>query len=392
MARVLPILALSAMLSFSCQGVATAQPTKQRDLADVLGKLAQYDSIFMSGFAVSATQQRMDRIDANGPFFKVNARWRLTTEGNRLGYFVEAKDYENPTYLPPDKRVWAHRYGQFKAALQEKMFATVRIQEWGYWGEEACGVHQVDRTLTVSPDGATTEAGTMYNSRLFSPRDISLIAWPRNFQWGLGRFFGKRLHKVIEVKESKDGRLHVTALGDLFKGENGTWRLDIEPNAAWMVRQARFHPESRPTQINAEMINEGTMWNGSFCIPKTARVNFFGPIEDMQTIRKTTTQHLVFESKVNTFDDALYRRCQQLVLHDDHGDLTVTDGRMSPPSITQPNRPQPAKVSPAPAARRPFRRWTVICSSVIAIVVMAGVLVLRRRRHGLNRTVSPATG
>lgn len=346
------------------------------DERSVLQNLVQYDSIYKSGFAASATEQRMDRIDISGPFYRVETRWKLTFEGDRAGYFKEVTDYEKPKYLPPDKRRWAAESKTGKAANGEAMLVALRTKEWGYWGDEACGTHFGDATLKVTPDGQVTEAGAIFNSSLYPPRDISPVAALSSFQWALGRFFSDRIDKIMHVEKKSDGRLHASAIGSMYKGSIGKWELEIEPDAAWMVRKARFYPKSKPDRIDAEMSNEGTVWSGSFCIPKEAWVNFWGPIEDMETIRKTYTQHLTFKPVVDRFDEKLYEQCQQAVLHSKQPKLTVIDGRVSPPAITQPNLPKSTGFTPI--ARNPFR-WWVVMANLIAIVVLLAAWVSRKK-------------
>lgn len=357
-------------------------PPPGLDERSVLRNLAQYDSVYESGFAASAAERRMDRIDIHGPYFKVEARWKLTFEGDRIGFVKEVTDYETPKYLPPEQRRWAAHPTAGKAVRGEAMFATVRTKEWGYWGKEVCGNHHVDATLKVTPDGQATQAGTIYNSYLYPPRDISLIAPPRSFQWALGRFFSDRLDKVTRVEETAEGRLRVSALGNVYQGTNGTWDLEIEPAAAWMVRKAIFHPEIKPDQVFAEMANEGTVWSGPYCIPKEARINFWGPIEDMEAVRSTGTQHLTFEPAVGTFDENLYAECKQEVLHGKQPNLTVTDARMSPPAVTQPNLPEAPQV--AIEAPSHTRRW-VIGANLVAIIVLSTIATLRWKRKNANR-------
>jgi len=366
---------------------ADVQSSSKSDEWNVLQNLAQYDSIYMSGFAVSATERRVDRIGFQGQHYRVEARWRLTFEGDRVGFVMEVTDYENPSYLPAEKRPWAQDSMAGKAAKEEAMYVTVRTQKWGYWGREACGNHYVDATLKVTPDGEVTQAGTLYNSSLFAPRDITPVADRSSYLWGLGRFFSERLDKVTHVEESEDGRLHVSALGNRHEGNNGTWELEIEPEAAWMVRKARFHPESKPDRIKAEMSNEGTVWSGSFCIPEKAWVDFFGPVEDMETVPTTNTHHFTYDPVVEKFNEELYEQAEQTVLHGEQPKLTVTDERVSPSTITQPNlpkRPEPEKAEQA--ASFPFRKWLTIGSAIAAIALLV-FFAFQGKRKDADRAV-----
>ena len=351
------------------------------DGQDVLKNLAQYDSIFKSGFAATAVQRRMEPIHVPGPFYRLKSRWRLTSEGGRVGYFMEMLERENPEYLPPDRRGWANDPMSGQAARDEAMFVAMRISEYGYWGDEACGNHYQDASLKVMPDGQVTQVGTLHDTSLYPPADVSSLAQMRSFQWGLGRFFSANIEKVERVEKSADGHLLVTALGSRYQGDPGRWELEVEPAAAWMVRRAKFYRASEPTGVAAEMTNEGTTWSGSFCIPKEAQVNFFGPIQDTKSIRQTSTQQITFPTVVDNFDEVLYERCRREVLHNTQPKLTVTDERVTPPTITHPNAP------PAPEIARksngPQRGWALIANLAV-VVVLVGVALFWRGWKGPN--------
>jgi len=219
------------------------------------------------------------------------------------------------------------------------MPVTVLLREWGYWGDEASGKHYVEACLAIAPDGKATRVGTMYNSDLSAPRSISPIGALHAFQWALGRFFSERLDKITSVERTPAGRLRVSASGNEYEGSNAKWELEIEPSAAWMVRRARFYSGTPPGKTEAEMVNEGTIWSGSFCIPTRARVNPFGPVEDIETVPSTYTQYLEFRPAVEGFDEELYKQAQQNVLHCKEPKFTVTDERPGHPRITEPNAP-----------------------------------------------------
>lgn len=296
------------------------QPPGAPDARDVLKKLAQYDSIFKSGFTASGTLRRLGRADIPGPYYKVRANWRLTLKGGRVGYDINVTDYETPKHPIP---------------------TGVLLRHWGYWGDDASGDHDVDACLEIAPDGKAKRVGTMYNSMLYGPKSIALSGHLHSFQWPLGRFFSERLDKITSVERTPTGRLRVSALGSEYEGSNARWELEIEPSAAWMVRRARFYSGSPPGKTEAEMVNEGTTWSGSLCIPTRARVNPYGPLGDVEDPKTgTKTQCFEFQTAVGGFDEELYKQAQQNVLHCKEPKLTVTDERVSPRRISEPNAPR----------------------------------------------------
>lgn len=351
------------------------------DGRDVLQKLAQFDSIFKSGFRASGTMSYLDSAELTGgePYYKVRAKWRLTFESDRVAYDINVTDYETSKYLPPDQRHSAHNPLVPSWPRDKGMPVTVRLREWGYWGEEASGQHYVDACVEIAPNGKATRLGTMYNSAVSSPRSISWVGALHSFQWSLGRFFSERLDKITSVEKAPDGRLRVSALGSEYKGSNARWELEIEPSAAWMVRRARFY--GRSGRIRAEMVNEGTIWSGPFCIPERARINPYGPIVNIDnevpnTNTGSQTKCLEFQTAAGGFDEDLYKQAEQALLHCKEEKFTMTDERVSPTITTQPNTlaRKPVAMEPPPASRK----W-VVAANVFAILVLITVFVLRRR-------------
>ena len=159
----------------------------------------------------------------------------------------------------------------------------------------------------------------------------------RTVLWSLGRFFSKNIDEVTLVKPSTNGRLTVSALGSKGKGWTGRWELEIEPAAAWMVREARFYHETRPDVINCEMKNSGTTWNGPYCIPQYAQFNYGSSIKGGRARAEEALSELTFDSAIEQFDEKLYEGARQAVIDKRPPKLTITDFRMSPPLIFQPD-------------------------------------------------------
>ncbi|BBO35567.1 hypothetical protein PLANPX_5179 [Lacipirellula parvula] len=266
------------------------------------------------------------------------------------------------------------------------MAATVRATEWGYWGSDACGNHQIDLSLLVSREGQRQEVGKLYNSYVYPPRDLSPIMNQLTYQWAMGRFFSGSIDKVLTVDKTSKNRLHVTALGRAYSGANGKWDLEIEPAAAWIVRKAKFYAAASPAVVFAEMANEGVTWSGSYCIPKDSYVNFLGPLEDMKSSPGATTVHLAFEPAVEEFDSTLYSRSQEAVLRSNEPKLTLTDGRVSPAIVSQPNLPD-LSLALTEGSSNAGRQWFL----TVNIVVVAGILAaIAYRRWWKSDGIPPA--
>lgn len=339
--------------------------------SNVLENLKDFDSLYESGFTVSGTRQSNDQILMSSSRFGVKRRWRLTFGGDRVGYQMEVIDYEKPKYQRPKRQL---------PDGDETLRMSVRIREWGYWGFDLSGHHYEDTVIAVTAAGEVTETAKMHNSMLFGPRDEGPNAPKRVALWSLGRFFSNHVDKVTQVEESEDGRLVVSALGKKSEGQNGRWELEIEPAAAWMVRKARFYWDIKPDRINVEMRNEGTVWSGSYCIPKEAEINHWGPIEGVETER------LTFEPVVEEFDEKLYGTTQQAVAHNQTPTLTLHDYRVSPSVITEPFRPKPTEA--LPAKRDSARTWFLVVVNLVMVTALIMLLMLRK----LRRTDKGAVG
>ncbi len=296
---------------------------KDKEGIDVLQSLKDGDSILDSGITVASVRYSTDAIIRGRLFIDVTRKWRLTLEGNRCGYEMEAIAYEPPKYVPVE--------GLNQA---EPLPLAIRTKQWGYWGDNLSGNHYEDIALSVSPAGETLITGKMHNSSLFGPRDEGPIVPRRVGLWSLGRDFSKYLDEVTSTEKMGDGQLNVTATGKRGDREFGRWELEIEPDVAWMVRKARFYRDTDPKRVRLEMRNEGTVGNGPYCIPKTAEINYWGPLGE----GKDGTERLEFEPLVEEFDERLYKTAQKAVAHNQAPTLTVHDHRRSPPEVTEPFR------------------------------------------------------
>lgn len=294
------------------------------DGAEVLEKLKRYDSIYEAGFTISGTQASQDIVFQQG----VKHKWRLTFEGDRCGYLMEMLEYEKPKFQMPDNN------REISLNADGWRLQSVRTKKWGYWGDDVSGNYYEDTVLKISPGGEVAEVGKMHNTSLFGPRDVGPNIPKRVILWSLGRFYSKLINEITEVKELPNGRIIASALGKKGDGQPGRWELEIDPAAAWLVREARYYSEDNPDVIKCEMKNSGTKWSGSYCIPQKALFNYMGPIEGN---KKHYLNELTFDPKVEKFDEKLYNGSQQAVTKNRPPKLTIHDYRMSPPMIFQPD-------------------------------------------------------
>ena len=292
--------------------------------SEVLENLKKYDAIYESGFSASGTEMGRDLLGLrSGASLDVTRRWKLTCDDNRFGYTADVTDHEKT----PGRK-------------------SIRTKRWGYWGQDLSGHYFEDTLFDANPEGKETELGKDLHTSLYGPRDVRINSSKYVFLYGLGRFFSKDLAKITRVEETKDGLLVVSALGTssritMVPFSSGRWELEIEPAAAWIVRKARFYSDAEPQSTWAgvwtEMTSSGTVWSGPYCIPKEATINSQGPIA-----KKSGTKRLTFDPVVGKFDEKLYGTVRQAVGDNKEPTLKVFDNRVSPETVTEPNRPRPA--------------------------------------------------
>ena len=300
-----------------------------QDELEVLRNLKNYDSIYQSGFTVSGTRKCPEHLILGQLTIDVERKWRLAFEGDRCGYLMEMLEYEKPKFQEPE--------GDRGPFLDEDgwLLLPLRKRQWGYWGADVSGNNYEDTTMKISPENEVVEIGKMHNSLLFGPRDAGPNAPKRAILWSSGRFLSQVIDEVTLVTKSASGRIAVSALGRKGEGHPGRWELEIEPAAAWMVREARFYSDARPNVIDCEMQNSGTIWSGPYCTPSNALFNYGGPIKGA-TLRGDV-EELTFDPVIEQFDEKLYEGAKQAVTEDRPPKLTIHDFRVSPPFIFQPD-------------------------------------------------------
>ena len=297
-----------------------------QDASAVLENLKRCDSIYESGFTASGTLKGTEKLCRLVPI-EVERSWKLTYDGGRTGYLSEVVKHEKPKFYEPGRRTGG--------SLNKDGWLVVglRTKHWDYCGEDSSGSYMVDTVMKISPENDVVETG--------KTRDASI--WPatkgpgsnrRKVLWSLGRSLSRYIDEVTDVKEPANGRIAVSALGK--RGSlRGRWELEIEPAAAWMVRHARFYADVNPELINCEMKNSGSVWSGSYCIPKKVLFNNNGPIDGG---KEHELRELTIDPVIKQFDEELLDGAKRAVTIDRPPNLTIYDHRVSPTLIFKPDR------------------------------------------------------
>ena len=335
-----------------------------QDAATVLENLKRYDSIYEAGFTASGTQKGQDKLRLRPlRLIEVKRKWKLAFDSGRCGYSMEILEYEKPKF---EKTKGGKGYNPiaeggkgynpiakggkgynpiaeggkgYNPIADGSQVLSIATRDWGYWGADCSGEFVEDTIMKVSPANEIEEVGKGHNSTLYGPKDAGPNIPKRTILWSLGRFYSGLLDEITDVRQSASGRITVSALGKRDAVAPGRWELEIEPAAAWMVREARHYGDANPKVIDCEMKNSGTAWSGAYCIPQEALFNYLGPISGGKGILDLIlTSELTFDPVIGKFDEELYDSAKQAVTKDRPSNLTIFDYRVSPPLIFEPDK------------------------------------------------------
>jgi hypothetical protein len=384
------------------------------DGAAVLAKLRAYDSIYESGFTVSGTRKSQAHLILGELLTEVDYDFRLTLEGSKCGYLIERTAYQKPQFQEP-----VRTNGPRKDS-DGAIFLSVLSKQWGYWGDDVSGQQSTRTAIRLSPDDQVEEVGTIYDVRLFGPRDAGPNVPKYATLWSLGRFYSKNIDTVTSVQQEEGSRLKVSAEGRKGGGQRGRWELVIDPDAAWMVREAKFYSADNPDRVSCQMTNTGTVWCGMYCVPEKAAFNYGGEVTD-ECRAKGEVEDLTFAPVVDGFDDSFYQTAKRAVTEDRPPNLTIQDFRRDPPLIFQPDelsklvwndgmsldeklahaenvvtttspegvvietvRTPPASSAPSASDGKFLlsRKWAVVVLLVALLIGVAAWCILRSRKRG----------
>jgi hypothetical protein len=302
---------------------------------EILQNMQAFDALFESGATVAGTVRTQQMANSRPRrTVEVNLDFKLTFDADRFGYEITTVDHETPPYS-----------AQHANADGIDVF-QVKTKQWGYWGSDVSGTHNVVTYYHMSANGDVKNNGTTSDSLVFGPHDAGPNKLKWIFLWSLGRKIAAQIDKIETVEKQDDGQIQVAALGHKGPGRTGKLQLEIESAAGWMVRKAEMYDDQIPDSKILDMKCSGTKWIGAFCIPTEAEINFIGPIGEEQT------HYLKFTTVEEGFDDKLYRRCSDVVVRNQEPSLTVHDLRVVPPTMSQPNLPQSIPDDGAPKSKK----------------------------------------
>jgi hypothetical protein len=240
----------------------------------LLQYLQDFDSIYQSGLTVSGT------FELDG----MTKKWQLTTSPNQAAYqedVVEVLDSRKIGRFIALRQVY-----YWGAELQAKYDFVGKVWETGKlteWSRDSPGLAKAASLKIDDPDAPTYTL----------PLNRTLMC--------LGRRYSKYITEITDVKLLENGFLSVTANGfDRSKRPGAKWMLIIDPNAAYMVREAKLYIRGKD-KPSLTVKNSGTKWHGSLCVPEKIEWQGFSRLtvdKPYNSVSKVTDEALLKYAKM----------------------------------------------------------------------------------------------
>lgn len=147
-------------------------------------------------------------------------------------------DYEKPpVFVPLNSR----RYQPFDYDEQGRLIVWRPVEKYTLLGPDRNEVIEKSNVFYADPDGKTVVLGydyTILSKFPLASRD-SIFQYSL-FELTVGRGFAKHLDSITSTKSLSSGLLEINAQGSFGSGLSGHWKLTVDPNANYLVREATF--------------------------------------------------------------------------------------------------------------------------------------------------------
>jgi hypothetical protein len=260
----------------------------------LLKHLQDFDAVYQASFSMSGVHE--------GPF---RTQWQLSMSNGNIAYeeeIIEVTSLKKKGQFVPFRRTWF-----IGPDMQAQYDLVGRLYETGKlppWPPDSAGPATAGCLDIVKPEAPT----------LKFPMKKAL--------WSIGRGYAEHLAQITRVTPLDNGLLSVTAEGtDVSYRPGARWELVIDPDAAYMVRDAKLYRarESRPFLT---VHNTGIKWQGSRCVPEQTRL--YAPFSGTRT-----TNHL-YETVSDHADQAFLDYAARIMQSPYPVHTDLHDRRMSP--------------------------------------------------------------
>lgn len=264
---------------------------------EILKYLQDFDSVYKSGFTVSGESLAGD--------FKRD--YKLTLSNEKIGYQEQVTEVTRLRSKGQGVAVRRTFYvGPEYHAAYDYVAQIWEVGKVPSWPLNSAGPANVGALDICPPDKGTY--------RLPVTRAI----------WSLGRGYSEYITEITNATRQENGLVSVTAEGkDEGFRPGARWELVIDPEAAYMVREARLYRAGKTAPF-LSIVNSGVQWKGSRCIPEKTQTQLA-----IGTKATQTATHLL-ATVSNQTDEEFLGYCgltmkPPYLVHTDR-----TDHRMSP--------------------------------------------------------------
>lgn len=289
----------------------------------VLEELRDADRAFTQRCAISAKVERPDKLHP-----VVIYRTHIARDATRIAIHEDQFDYPLPPYYVPPKHSRSpldhDPYGNYWLYQRRETFSLVERQTVVEYEIVSLVSVTPSRTL-VRPSGSLTHVLCIDEEK---PRLTGYVRFrAEQTLLASGRGFSRYIERAIEAKKLENGQILLRARG-VFNHAPGEWRLVIEPQHRYLVREAQFYADAEPNTITERWQMTGLQIAHGVPIAKYGSWKQSpGRGKEGEPLNWHHYEFLAFKPR---FDEELYALVRQRVFRPAHG-AQVADVRRNPP-------------------------------------------------------------
>ena len=235
---------------------------------EVLARLRAVDTIYSSGFTCEgAVTMEANPLAPNvGP---TPMTFTLTSSAEGFALVQRASELPEMKFVPKrtDETGISPKPRFTDYDEDGRTTVLVAVGRTIYFGGDMSGMREDHVVFKVGPSGVEETPRNPHMVDIDAADAIDYELLGRGTLYAAGRGYSDHIDQITHVEENKDGMLVITAVGTFL--EPGTWRLTIDPGAAYMVREAEFTTK-RLGSLSLAVSTSGTVWDGAYCVPEKA--------------------------------------------------------------------------------------------------------------------------
>jgi len=165
--------------------------------------------------------------------------------------------YEHP---PVFARAGTRRYTPSDFDKSGNLLVSRPLEKYIFFSRDRSETVETSRSYFVDPNSALVDkGGAQVIMRRFPPGDRTYTYELNQFQLATGRGLSRHLGAIRSIESISSGMKRVVSEGSFGEGiPRGSWRLIIDPNSGYIVRNAVFTPADHESPL-VEVATEGTI-------------------------------------------------------------------------------------------------------------------------------------